>query len=155
MLNISTLNPNLIALLVLLICGVISQNTTIIIASALLIILASLPVTQPFLPYLEKYGLNWGILLLTIAVLTPIASGKIGSETLLKSFTSWQSLLAILVGVLVAWLGGRGVKLMSADPTVVAGLLIGTVIGVAFLRGVPVGPLIAAGILSLFYTGTK
>jgi uncharacterized membrane protein (DUF441 family) len=49
----------------------------------------------------------------------------------------------------VAWLGGRGVKLMSNQPDVVAGLLIGTVAGVALLRGVPVGPLIAAGILSV------
>ena len=39
---------------------------------------------------------------------------------------------------------------MSAQPSVVGGLLIGTVIGVAFFRGVPVGPLIAAGIVSLF-----
>ena len=49
----------------------------------------------------------------------------------------------------VAWLGGRGVSLMAAQPNIVAGLLIGTVAGVALLRGVPVGPLIAAGILSL------
>lgn len=54
------------------------------------------------------------------------------------------------IGLLVAWLGGRGVKLMSSQPDVVAGLLIGTVAGVALLRGVPVGPLIAAGLLSLF-----
>jgi uncharacterized membrane protein (DUF441 family) len=39
---------------------------------------------------------------------------------------------------------------MSSQPDVVAGLLIGTVAGVALLRGVPVGPLIAAGLLSLF-----
>ena len=32
----------------------------------------------------------------------------------------------------------------------VAGLLVGTVLGVALFRGVPVGPLIAAGIISLF-----
>lgn len=38
---------------------------------------------------------------------------------------------------------------MSTQPTVVAGLLIGTVLGVALFKGVPVGPLIAAGILSL------
>jgi uncharacterized membrane protein (DUF441 family) len=63
---------------------------------------------------------------------------------------SWKSLLAIAIGVLVAWLGGRGVKLMTNQPDVVAGLLIGTVAGVAVLRGVPVGPLIAAGILTLF-----
>ena len=57
--------------------------------------------------------------------------------------------LSIAVGILVAWLGGRGVSLMSGSPTLVTGLLIGTILGVAFLGGVPVGPLIAAGILSL------
>jgi uncharacterized membrane protein (DUF441 family) len=38
---------------------------------------------------------------------------------------------------------------MSGQPIIVTGLLIGTVIGVAFFKGVPVGPLIAAGLLSL------
>lgn len=38
---------------------------------------------------------------------------------------------------------------MSNQPSTVAGLLVGTVIGVAAFRGVPVGPLIAAGLLSL------
>ena len=38
---------------------------------------------------------------------------------------------------------------MSAQPLLVTGLLLGTIIGVAVFRGVPVGPLIAAGILSL------
>jgi uncharacterized membrane protein (DUF441 family) len=51
--------------------------------------------------------------------------------------------------MLVAYLGGRGAVLMGSQPTVVAGLLIGTVLGVALFKGVPVGPLIAAGILSL------
>ncbi|MEG7498880.1 DUF441 family protein, partial [Enterobacter hormaechei] len=47
-------------------------------------------------------------------------------------------------------LGGRGVTLMSSQPSLVAGLLVGTVLGVALFRGVPVGPLIAAGLVSLF-----
>lgn len=101
------------------------------------------------LPYVQAHGLNIGIIILTIGVLTPIASGKISGESILKSFLSWKSLLAIAIGIFVAWLGGRGVKLMSNQPDVVAGLLLGTVAGVAVLRGVPVGPLIAAGILSL------
>ncbi|MBK5646685.1 MAG: DUF441 domain-containing protein, partial [Acinetobacter sp.] len=102
-----------------------------------------------FFPYIQNHGLNIGIIILTIGVLAPIASGKISGESILKSFISIKSLAAIAVGLLVAWLGGRGVKLMSNQPDVVAGLLIGTVAGVALLRGVPVGPLIAAGILSL------
>lgn len=144
------LDLSLIVLLILLACGIFSQNNTIIIATALLIIFKMLPFQQPIFDFLQKDGLNIGILILTIAVLSPIASGKISGEMILKSFVNVQSLLAIAVGIFVAWLGGRGVKLMSAEPNVIAGLLIGTVAGVAFLRGVPVGPLIAAGILSLF-----
>ncbi len=41
--------------------------------------------------------------------------------------------------------GRRGITLMGNQPQLVAGLLVGTVLHVALFRGVPVGPLIAAG----------
>jgi len=144
----SQLDVNLMVLLVLLACGIFSHNTAVTIAAAVLIVLKITPLNE-LLPYVQQHGLNIGIIILTIGVLTPIASGKIPGDSILKSFLSWKSLLAIAIGLFVAWLGGRGVKLMSSQPDVVAGLLIGTVAGVAVLRGVPVGPLIAAGILSL------
>lgn len=81
--------------------------------------------------------------------MAPIASGKISASEVLHSFVQWKSILAIVVGVAVSWLGGRGVSLMVHQPSVVAGLLVGTVLGVALFKGVPVGPLIAAGLLSL------
>lgn len=149
--SFANLDVSLIVLFILLGLGVFSQNNTIVLATALLIIIKVSPFGAVLLPYVDKYGLSLGILILTIGVLTPIASGKLSSETILQSFVSPKSLIAILVGLLVAYLGGRGVKLMISEPQVIAGLLIGTVLGVAFLRGVPVGPLIAAGILSLFY----
>ena len=144
----SHLDLNLIVLLVLLGCGIFSHNTAVTIAAGVLIVFRITPLSQ-FFPLLQTHGLEVGIIILTIGVLTPIASGKIPGEEILKSFLTWKSLLAIAIGLLVAWLGGRGVKLMSNQPNVVAGLLIGTVAGVALLRGVPVGPLIAAGLLSL------
>lgn len=144
----SQLDLNLIVLLVLLACGIFSHNSAVTIAAAVLIVLKITPLSS-LLPYVQAHGLNIGIIILTIGVLTPIASGKISGKSILKSFLSWKSLLAIAIGVFVAWLGRRGVKLMSNQPDVVAGLLLGTVAGVAVLRGVPVGPLIAAGILSL------
>ncbi len=146
--NLSSLDLNLIVLLILLACGIFSHNSAVSIAAGVLIVFRITPLNE-FFPYLQQHGLNIGIIILTIGVLTPIASGKIPGDAILKSFLSWKSLLAIAIGLLVAWLGGRGVKLMSNQPDIVAGLLIGTVAGVAVLRGVPVGPLIAAGILSL------
>ncbi|MEQ0922362.1 MULTISPECIES: DUF441 domain-containing protein [Acinetobacter] len=142
------LDLNLLVLLILLACGIFSHNTAVTIAAGVLLVLKITPLNE-MLPYVQTHGLNIGVIILTIGVLAPIASGKISGDSILKSFLSWKSLLAIAVGIFVAWLGGRGVKLMTNQPNVVAGLLIGTVAGVAFLRGVPVGPLIAAGILSL------
>ncbi|MGE8594466.1 MULTISPECIES: DUF441 domain-containing protein [Acinetobacter] len=144
----SNLDLNLIVLLVLLACGIFSHNTAVTIAAGVLIVFRITPLSE-FFPYLQAHGLNIGIIILTIGVLTPIASGKISGEAIINSFMSWKSLFAIGVGLFVAWLGGRGVTLMTHQPNVVAGLLIGTIAGVALLRGVPVGPLIAAGILSL------
>lgn len=135
-------------LLVLAALGIISSNTPITVAMIVLLLLRVLHLQQVF-PWLEKYGLTLGIIILTIGVMTPVASGKMSLQIIGGSFLSWKSLLAIAIGMLVAYLGGRGATLMSANPTIVAGLLVGTVLGVALFKGVPVGPLIAAGILSL------
>ncbi|MHA2854689.1 DUF441 domain-containing protein [Paenibacillus lautus] len=128
--------------------GIISSNSAVTIAMLTLLLIRVTGFQQAF-PWLEKYGLTIGIIILTIGVMSPLASGKMSLQTIGESFLNWKSLLAIAVGMLVAYLGGRGATLMGSNPTVVAGLLVGTVLGVALFRGVPVGPLIAAGLLSL------
>ena len=139
----SNIDPTLIILLVLAGLGLISNNMTVTLAILFLLAVRITPLNGYF-PFVEKYGLN-----LTVGVMAPIASGKISANDVLGSFLNWKSLLAIVIGILVSWLGSRGVTLMSNQPSTVAGLLVGTIIGVALFRGVPVGPLIAAGILSL------
>lgn len=141
-------DPTLIILLVLAGLGIISHNMTVTLAMLFLLVVRITPLNNYF-PWIEKYGLTIGILILTIGVMAPIASGKISAGEVLGSFLNWKSILAIVIGIAVSWLGSRGVALMSNQPSTVAGLLVGTVIGVALFRGVPVGPLIAAGILSL------
>ncbi|MDT9587136.1 MAG: DUF441 domain-containing protein [Candidatus Arsenophonus melophagi] len=141
-------NPTVLILLALAGLGIISHNMTVTLATLFLLVVRIIPMND-FFPLLEKYGLTIGILILTITVIAPIASGKISPYDVVSSFLNWKSLLAIIIGILVSWLGSRGVALMSNQPSIATGLLVGTVIGVAVFRGVPVGPLIAAGILSL------
>ncbi|MGJ0623106.1 DUF441 domain-containing protein [Xenorhabdus bovienii] len=142
------IDPTLLILLVLAGLGIISHNMTVTLAMLFLLIVRITPLNQ-FFPWVEKYGLTIGILILTVGVMAPIASGKISAQDIFSSFLNWKSLLAIAVGIIVSWLGSRGVALMSSQPSTVAGLLVGTVLGVALFKGVPVGPLIAAGILSI------
>ncbi len=140
-------NPIALFLVALILLGVLGNNNSITISATVLLLMQQ-TVLNKYIPHLEKYGLTIGIIILTIGVLSPIVSGKIALPNL-ATLLNWKMLLAILAGISVAWLGGRGINLMGNQPVLVTGLLIGTIIGVAFLKGVPVGPLIAAGILSL------
>lgn len=144
-----SLQFNIIALLlvILIILGLLSHNSAITISAAVLLIMQQTFLSS-HIPLLEKYGVKIGIIILTIGVLSPLVSGKIQLPDL-SGFLSWKMVLSISVGVLVTWLAGKGVPLMGEQPILVTGLLIGTIIGVAFLGGIPVGPLIAAGILAL------
>ena len=107
----------LLILLGLAALGFISHNTTVAVSILVLIIVRVTPLST-FFPWIEKQGLSIGIIILTIGVMAPIASGTLPPSTLIHSFLNWK-------------------------------LLVGTVLGVALFRGVPVGPLIAAGLVSL------
>lgn len=145
-----TLQFNTIALLLvlLILLGVLSNNSSVTISATILLLMQQTFLSQ-YIPFMEKHGVTIGIIILTIGVLSPIVSGKVALPNL-TVFLNWKMWLAVGVGILVAWLGGRGVSLIGAQPILITGLLIGTVLGVAFLGGIPVGPLIAAGFLSLF-----
>lgn len=134
-------------LLVLAALGIVSHNAPVSIA-VLLLLLMRLAHLDKWFPVLEQHGLNLGILVLTMGIMAPLASGKIGTDTLVRAVVTPVSLLAIAVGVLVSYIAGKGVPLMAQNPIVVTGILIGTILGVALFRGVPVGPLIAAGLLA-------
>lgn len=115
----------LLILLGLAALGFISHNTTVAVSILVLIIVRVTPLNT-FFPWIEKQGLTVGIIILTIGVMAPIASGTLPPSTLIHSFVNWKSLVAIAVGVFVSWLGGRGITLMGNQPQLVAGLLVGT-----------------------------
>ncbi|EFH23794.1 DUF441 domain-containing protein [Neisseria polysaccharea] len=133
-------------LVTLILLGVVSNNNSITVSATILLLMQQTALVQ-FVPLVEKHGLNLGIILLTIGVLSPLVSGKAQVPSVAE-FLNFKMISAVFIGIFVAWLAGRGVPLMGQQPVLVTGLLIGTVIGVAFMGGIPVGPLIAAGILS-------
>ena len=114
----------LLILLGLAALGFVSHNTTVAVSILVLIIVRVTPLNT-FFPWIEKQGLTVGIIILTIGVMAPIASGTLPPSTLIHSFVNWKSLVAIAIGVFVSWLGGRGVTLMGSQPQLVGGLLVG------------------------------
>jgi len=70
------LDPTALVLLVFTALGVISHNAPVTIAGAVLLLMQQTFLVR-YLPWVEKNGLTVGIILLTIGVLAPLASGKI------------------------------------------------------------------------------
>jgi len=80
----------------------------------------------------------------------PVVSVKVTEKELFITFTSLPGILAIVGGALATHLNGEGLRLLQIDPEMIFGILIGSMFGIVFLDGVPVGPLMAAGLTALF-----
>ncbi|WP_027365133.1 DUF441 domain-containing protein [Desulfotruncus alcoholivorax] len=138
--------PILVALLLI---GIIARSNLIATAACVLLIVKFANLNF-ILPLLEKRGLEAGLLLLLLSILVPAAKGEISEKDLLMTFTSLPGVLAIIGGALATHLNGEGLQLLQIDPELIFGLLIGSVFGIVFLGGIPVGPLMAAGLTALF-----
>ncbi|EGK14344.1 membrane protein [Desmospora sp. 8437] len=138
------MNPDLL-LVLLIVIGLIGRSPIIATAASLLLIL-KLTHLERFFPAVERRGLEIGLLFLTIAVLVPFASGRISLKEVLGVFTSVPGILAIAGGAIATYMNGKGLDLLKVDPQMIIGLVIGSIFGILFLRGIPVGPLMAAGI---------
>ncbi len=138
-----------ILLVILIIIGMIGRSHIITTAACLLLI-AKLVHLERYLPSIERRGLELGLLFLTMAVLVPFASGKISYKDILSMFTTVPGVIALAGGALATYMNSKGLDLLKIDPQLIVGLVIGSIFGIVFLRGIPVGPLMAAGITALF-----
>lgn len=137
-----------IVLVALIIVGLLGRSPIITTAACILLIVKLIHF-QRFLPVIERRGLEFGLLLLTMAVLVPFASGRMQVKDVLGAFTSWTGWVALFGGAIATYLNSKGLDLLKIDPQLIVGLVIGSIIGIVLLRGIPVGPLMAAGLTAL------
>lgn len=135
-----------IFLALILFVGAISKNQSIIIATSFVMILKIFPFTEKLMLMFKSKGINWGVLIITIAILIPIALSEIRFSHLLNAFKSPVGWIAIISGISVSLLSSKGVRLLSGQPEITVALVIGTIIGVVFFKGIAAGPVIASGI---------
>lgn len=135
-------------LLVILVLSVIGNNHSVSLAVSALLIIKLMGLTTWF-PSIETHGLDIGITILTMAVLTPLAQGRISMGEMLLAFKTQSGLIAIIVGVLVSRVATQGMYFLKASPETTTALIVGTIVGVCFLRGLAIGPLIAGGFVAM------
>ncbi|MGG4409546.1 DUF441 domain-containing protein [Niallia taxi] len=133
-------------LYLLILIALIAKNTSLLIAVGALLFLKVIGLDAKSFSFIQSKGINWGVTIITIAVLAPIATGEIGFRDLSAAFKSPFAWIALLSGIAVALLAKGGVNLLSSDPQITTALVLGTILAVTLFKGVAVGPLIGAGI---------
>ncbi|MCC9089162.1 MULTISPECIES: DUF441 domain-containing protein [Bacillus] len=142
-------------LVLLLVIALIAKNNSLILAVSVLIVIKLIGLDQKIFPVLQSKGINWGVTVITIAVLVPIATGDIGFKQLGEAVKSSYAWIALGAGILVALIAKNGIVLLENDPHITAALVFGTILAVSLFKGVAVGPLIGAGIAYLAMQAVK
>ena len=105
--------------------------------------------TKATLHAIQQYAFPIGIFFLMFFLLAPVTSGKVSSDHIMKVLTSPIGWGSIVAGFIVSCIGGKGVGVLPMNPTILVGVLIGTLLAVLFAKGLPAGLLIAAGIIAI------
>lgn len=140
-----------IILLFILVLSVLGRANSVAAAVCFLLLFKLLSLDNFIFPYLEKNGVFWGLVILTAAILIPIAKGEISLLKIRKVFLSWLGILALIVSLFTTYLSGLGLSYLTIDgkSDIMPALILGAVIAAAFFKGVPVGPLVTSGLLAL------
>jgi len=133
----------------LLVVGVLAKSHLLAAAACILLFIKLAKFDLAF-NFLEQKGLELGLLILLLTIMVPLANDRISAHDIIYNLTSVPGLLAILGGALATHLNSQGLQMMQADPAIIFGLVFGSIFGILFLGGMPVGPLMAAGIAALF-----
>jgi len=139
-----------LVLLAVAIAGVIWRNDLVAIAAGGTFLISA-AASPGALSLLERYAIPTGVIFLTAGLLFPFASGQLGFAAVAQTLVSPSGFVAIAVGAASSYLAADGVKLIVAHPEVLVGLVIGTLVGVSAFGGIPVGPLVAAGLVALAF----
>ncbi|MFC5447947.1 DUF441 domain-containing protein [Paenibacillus aestuarii] len=134
-----------ILLVILIIIGLVGRSPIITTAACVLLVFKLIGLDR-YLPTVERRGLELGLLFLTMGVLVPFASERISYKDIASVFTTWPGIIALIGGAIATYMNGKGLELLKIDPQLIVGLVLGSIFGIIFMRGIPVGPLMAAGI---------
>lgn len=139
---------NSLLLYCIIILGLLAQSRVIVLAGFSLLLIKELGLTG-LSDFLSNKGIEIGLVFLLMAILAPMVLIPMNWEELKNSLGGWKGLIAIIAGLLATQFNGMGLKLLDNNPQLIVGIIIGSLIGIVLLGGIPVGPLMAAGIAAV------
>ena len=140
--------PELV-LLAILISGLAGKSGVLVAAAAILLLLHSLHLAR-MVGVIETRALEIGLVFLMVSVLAPFARGEVSARDLVHTLFSIPGVLTVIAAVMATRLNFGGLQLLQNDPSLMLGIVVGSIAGVILAHGIPVGPLMAAGLAWVF-----
>ncbi len=138
-----------ILLLFIVITSILAKNKTMVIAG-IVVFIFSLIDNKNIIKFTKDYFLNIGVTLLTIWILTPLIDNPNEKDILsIKNIFNIHGLVSLISGFIVVIIAAKGVNYLNNNPSALAGILLGSIIGTTFFDGIPVGILTGSGIAFL------
>lgn len=137
-----------IFLISLITLGFLARSRVIVLTALILILLKELKI-NPLLLFLSKKGIEIGLVFLLLAILAPLLVKPVRWQELKDLITDYRGVIAIIAGILATQANGMGLELLNELPLLIIGIIIGSLLGIVIFGGIPVGPLMAAGIAAL------
>ena len=135
-------------LYLIIVLGLLARSRVIVLAGFSLLIIKELGMIS-FSEFLSNKGIEIGLAFLLMAILAPLIVKPISWDQFKDIFLNWKGLIAIISGLLATQFNGMGLKLLEDSPQIILGIIVGSLLGIVLLGGIPVGPLMAAGIAAL------
>lgn len=128
--------------------GLVFGNDLIAASAGIVLVLRAAGL-DAMLDVLQRRALQWGLIFLMISVLAPFSRDRTTVSEVLRVVASPVGLTAVAGGAIASMVSRPGVPLMQQQPEIIIGLMVGTILGVLFLKGIPVGPLAASGVAAI------
>ncbi|KGM98033.1 membrane protein [Clostridium novyi A str. 4552] len=133
-----------IILLILIFLSIVSKNKSLGIGTVVMLIVSFFN-AKKCITFMENYFMDLGMTFLMIWMLIPIIKNPEFTKNIKNAF-NLKGIVCFLCGAIVAVLASKGVGFLKGSTDTLTGIILGSIVGVSLLGGVPVGPLIASGI---------
>ncbi|AYF53686.1 DUF441 domain-containing protein [Clostridium botulinum C] len=137
------MSPKII-LSILIFLSFLGKNKSLGIASIVIIIISFFN-DKKCISFVENHFMNFGMTFLMIWMLIPIIKNPMFIQNI-KSSLTLKGIVCFFSGLIVAILASKGIGFLKGSTDTITGIILGSIVGVSLLGGVPVGPLIASGI---------
>ncbi|MFW5995970.1 MAG: DUF441 domain-containing protein [Halanaerobiaceae bacterium] len=135
-------------LIIILVLGVLANSRIVVLASSILLLFKALQI-DVFFRFFSDRGIEIGLVFLLLAVLSSLLVSPLGWEELKLTFASREGIVAVLAGLTATRFNKLGLNLLHNTPQIIIGIVAGSLLGIVFLQGIPVGPMMAAGLTAL------